>query len=114
MTGSLHHTNRGAPEVPVCHYCSSPLEGERAVAKTPSHCRRSRLEGRESGTPVASYPCIERKFRLVSKFHFGSIDGKLPHTIIGKIMTFVKTDLQPSYLSADFMRDFLQGMDLAG
>ncbi len=33
---SLHQTNRGDIEVPVCHYCSSPLEGERAVANTPS------------------------------------------------------------------------------
>src|ERR1700737_971682 len=78
------------------------------------NCRCSRLEGRESGTPVASNPCSERKFWLVSKFRFGTIDGKLPHTIIGKIMTFVKTDLQPSHLSADFSRDFLQGMNFAG
>jgi hypothetical protein len=34
--GSLHQTNGGAIEVPVCHYCSSPLEGQRAVANTPS------------------------------------------------------------------------------
>jgi len=29
-------------------------------------------------------------------------------------MTFVKTDLQPSHLSADLSRDFPQGMDFAG
>src|ERR1700687_6065619 len=78
------------------------------------NCRCSRLVGRESGTPVASDPCSERKFRLVTKFRFGTIDGKIPHTITEKITTFVKTDLQPSHLSADFSRDFPQGMDFAG
>jgi hypothetical protein len=37
--GSLHHTNRGAIEVAVCYDCSSPLEGERAVANT-GVCRK--------------------------------------------------------------------------
>src|SRR5260370_16291184 len=78
----------------------------------PGRC--SRLVGRESGTPVASDPCSEQKFRLVTKFPFGTIDGNLPHTIIGKIMTFIKTDLQPSHLSADFSRDFLHVLDFAG
>src|SRR5713101_5765593 len=31
-----YQTNRGAIEVALCHYCSSPPEGERAVANTPS------------------------------------------------------------------------------
>lgn len=34
--GTLHHLNGGQPEVPVCHYCHTPLGVERAVANTPA------------------------------------------------------------------------------
>jgi hypothetical protein len=34
--GTRHHVNQGAIELPACHYCSSPIEGERAAANTPS------------------------------------------------------------------------------
>jgi len=65
--GSLHQTNRGTIEVPVCHYCSSPLEGERAIANTPSgpkyFCRS------DSEHPLEScYRQYRRRFQLKRPF----------------------------------------------
>jgi hypothetical protein len=34
--GTLHRVNGGSVEIPICHYCSVPLEGERAAANTAS------------------------------------------------------------------------------
>src|SRR5260370_30940859 len=57
----------------------------------PGRC--SRLVVRESGTPVASDPRSDRKFRLLTQFRFGTSAVNLPHTIIVRIIIFVTTDL---------------------
>ena len=65
--GSFHQMNRGAIAVPVCQYCSSPLEGERAVANTPSGPKYFRRSDPEH--PLEScYRQYRRGFRLKRPF----------------------------------------------
>jgi hypothetical protein len=61
--GSFHQMNRGAIAVPVCHYCSSPLEGERAVANTPSGPTPN-IRSRVATANIAGGFQLKRPFRI--------------------------------------------------